>query len=105
MNKINIAGIEYRVKLCTVIEHGTNAVGMIDFLGEVISIRKDLSQARVRQTLMHEVVHGILDSIGYHELNEDERFITVFANTLTQVLLNNPKFTREFTQDDCGSKE
>lgn len=43
-----------------------------------------LPEDSVEQTLYHEVVHAILDELGYKELSDDETFVQGFSLLLQQ---------------------
>ena len=47
---------------------------------------KRYSNTQVLDTFWHEVTHAILEEMGRHSLNADEKFVTEFANRLTQVI-------------------
>ena len=47
---------------------------------------KRFSDTQVLDSFWHEVTHAILEEMGRHTLNSDERFVTEFANRLTQVI-------------------
>ena len=47
---------------------------------------KRYSNTEVADTFWHEVTHAILEEMGEHGLNHDEKFVTEFANRLTQVI-------------------
>ena len=47
---------------------------------------KRYSNTQVLDTFWHEVTHAILEEMGRHNLNADEKFVTEFANRLTQVI-------------------
>lgn len=38
------------------------------------------------QTFIHEVIHGVLDSMGESELSQNERFVNSFASLLVDVI-------------------
>ena len=44
------------------------------------------SQAIMTDTFWHELVHAILNDMGRHTLNQDEQFVTGFANRLTKAI-------------------
>ena len=44
------------------------------------------SQAMMTDTFWHELVHAILNDMGKHTLNKDEKFVTGFANRLTRAI-------------------
>ncbi|MBC7381894.1 MAG: hypothetical protein H7296_02745 [Bacteroidia bacterium] len=41
-----------------------------------------LTKEAKEQTFFHELIHMILDSMGYDKLNEDEDFVDLFAQRL-----------------------
>ena len=45
-----------------------------------------LAGAEVRETFWHEMTHAILEDMGRHTLNRDERFVTQFANRLSAAI-------------------
>jgi hypothetical protein len=47
---------------------------------------KAFSDTQVLDSFWHEVTHAILEEMGRHTLNADERFVTEFANRLTKVI-------------------
>lgn len=47
---------------------------------------KRYSDTQVLDSFWHEVTHAILEEMGRHTLNNDEKFVTEFANRLTQVI-------------------
>ena len=47
---------------------------------------KKFKPADVHDTFWHELVHAILEDMGYDTLNRNERFVTGFANRLTKAI-------------------
>lgn len=47
---------------------------------------KGIDLINMEQTLLHEVVHCILDQLGYHELSNDETLVQSFSLLLHQFL-------------------
>jgi hypothetical protein len=45
-----------------------------------------LAGAEIRDTFWHEVTHAILEDMGRHTLNRDERFVSEFANRLSKAI-------------------
>ena len=45
-----------------------------------------LAGAEIRDTFWHEMTHAILEDMGRHTLNRDERFVTQFANRLSAAI-------------------
>lgn len=52
-----------------------------------IVLGKHLSDEKARQVLVHEVVHGILDQLGYLDLYEDERLVQGLAIGLHEAFM------------------
>ena len=75
----------------TVLIKGEEVFGKIDMSEDTITICSELSDERSFGTLIHEIVHGILDEIGnpFAKLMDEERFVKPFANVLSQVLKDN----------------
>jgi DNA-binding HxlR family transcriptional regulator len=47
---------------------------------------KKFAPTDVNDTFWHELVHAILDDMGYDTLNRNERFVTGFARRLTKAI-------------------
>ncbi len=82
---INILGIPYEIREVDIIDKGTFLVGQINYTEQVIKIAKGLGEEYRMQTLIHEILHGILDALGYSELNNDEQKVQGIASALHQV--------------------
>ena len=68
------------------------ADGEIDYENCVIKIDKHLPTPLKNQVLMHEVMHGILNLLGYMEDAKDEQKVQGLATAL-HLLLTSPEFT------------
>lgn len=44
------------------------------------------SETSKRNTLYHEIVHTILDTMGEHDLSANEKFVCSFSGFLTEVI-------------------
>ena len=47
---------------------------------------KAYTNAMMTDTFWHELVHAILNDMGEDSLNKNEKFVTAFANRLTQAI-------------------
>ena len=47
---------------------------------------RKFSKSDMHDTFWHELVHAILADMGEHQLNNNERFVTRFANRLTRAI-------------------
>ena len=80
---VNILGIQYAVELADM-EDGED--GCISPRRQTITLSKGLTREKVEQTYLHELVHGILDQLGYLDLHEDEHLVQGLAIGLHQAL-------------------
>ncbi len=91
MNKVTILGIPYQIEEVESIKGCDDSVLGITFYQEQkIHIRADLPKELKEQTLIHEIIHGILENLGEHEINEDERLVQSLAATVYQLIKSNP---------------
>ena len=81
---VSILGITYRVKRKR-LPDGED--GYILPRNQKIVLGRHLSEEKAEQVLIHEVVHGILDQLGYLELYEDERLVQGLAIALHEALM------------------
>lgn len=95
---INILGIPYEIREVDIIDRDTHLVGQISYTDQIIRIEKGLGKEFRRQTVIHEVVHGILEGLGYRDINTDEQKVQGIASALHQL------FTPEYF-DTCDLVE
>ncbi len=84
--KINILGLTYAVMEVDVVDKMKPSNGEIDFQTQTIKIDKELSQEKKEQVFMHELLHGILESLGLDALNSDENVVQSISATLYHIL-------------------
>ena len=53
------------------------------------------SESSKGNTFIHEVVHGVLDTMGERELSSNEKFVTTFASLLVDVIEEIVKVNKE----------
>ena len=82
---IDILGIDHHVNEIHLIDDDVNCLGMIDYKKQEISLRKDLMKDLRSVTLIHEILHGILEYTGNSELNKDEDLINRLSTAIYQV--------------------
>lgn len=61
------------------------AMGRIKYSEKRIEVGTAYPAAEIRNTFWHEVVHGILNDMG-SSLCDNERFVTSFANKLSDAI-------------------
>ena len=82
-DRVCILGIPYEV-VTDEMEEGED--GCISPRRQRITLREGMCEAKRSQVYLHELVHGILDQLGYSELYEDERLVQGLAIGLHQAL-------------------
>lgn len=60
-------------------------MGRISYSRRRIQVAHKYPAAEVRNTFWHEITHGILEDMG-SDLAENERFVTAFANRLSDAI-------------------
>ena len=90
--KIKIGNLVYEV------ENMEDSFEQDDYLGrtwpskQVIRINPNISKELTEQTLLHEIIHCILDQGGYNQENQDEKLVNYISSSIYQVLKENNLF-------------
>ena len=82
-------GEEYYYKEPIIVDSRT-CYGSIDYDKSTISIDANVSEYTKNVSLLHEIIHGILDSRGFHEESVDEELVEQVARCLYSTLLHSP---------------
>ena len=82
--KVNICGIPHKVIECEDRFDVDAHFGQIDYKACEIRINKDMTEASKKETLCHEMVHGMLTHLGYTNYSNDEVFVQSLANAIYQ---------------------
>jgi hypothetical protein len=94
--KLVIGPFEYTIKLKNHIEvDGNGCYGSHDARKQVIRLRRKNTDDRMRETLMHEVLHALSCRDG---LGLDEETVQTLGTGLAEVLVNNPVMTRMYAE-------
>lgn len=82
--KVDICGLKYKVKEVEVIDEGYEGIvqGRIEYSKQKILLKKKIPKQIKKETLIHEIIHGVLLHIGRTDLTEDEMFVQSLANGL-----------------------
>lgn len=91
-SKITLGGQEVEVKIvdrCSNTNAGESSVfeGGIDIAENINNDTKQSEGSKVN-TFYHELTHCILQTMGEHDLNENEKFVCCFAGFLTDAMRN-----------------
>jgi len=87
--KFMIGGKTFQVKLNNELDYEKGNEGSIDYRKcevELQSSKGIMTEDAMKHTFWHEVVHGILDSMGEHIQSNDEKYVDTFALLLHQVI-------------------
>ena len=89
--KINIGNSVHEIKLVEEMRtpEGDLVLGEYRPYEEAILVSKNFPAQVKRQTLWHEVVHGMLDEIGADELQTSEGFVDALAKQMYGFFMNN----------------
>ena len=81
--KVDILGVPYEV---VVEDMDDGEDGCISPRKQRIMLRDGMCDEKRTQVYLHELIHGILDQLGYSELYEDEHLVQGLAIGLHQAL-------------------
>lgn len=81
---VNICGIPHKVVECEDRFDVDAHFGQIDYKTCEIRINKDMTEASKKETICHEMVHGILTHLGYNGYSQDEQFVQALGNAIYQ---------------------
>lgn len=89
IKQIKILATDYQIEEVEQIDKYERLLGQIEYIEQKIKIDKNISEDMKKEVLIHEIFHGILEKLGYIELNEDEQKVQSIASTLYSVLKEN----------------
>lgn len=85
IKKFTLGAINWTVKVDNIKLDKLNLLGLCEFPKSKISIyNKGIDENLVEQTVYHEVVHAILESMGENKLSANDKFVQGFALLLHQ---------------------
>lgn len=93
---LKIGGRTYAVSIQTseensVFQEHDSAYGYIEYPTSQIHIRAELDVGFQKETLLHEILHGLLDNTGNEDINTDQ-LTKALAPRLHAFLIDNPGF-------------
>ena len=89
IDRLKILATEYQVEEVEQIDKYSRLLGQIEYVEQKIKIDKNIPENLKEETLIHEILHGILEKLGDNELNEDEQKVHSIASIMYQVLKDN----------------
>lgn len=85
IREFNLGAIRWVVKEDNARLEDLKLLGLCEFPKSLISIYSDkIDDDLIQQTIYHEVIHAILDTMGESELSENDKFVQGFAILLHQ---------------------
>lgn len=81
---VNICGIPHKVIECEDCFNVDTHFGQIDYKDLIIKVNKDMPEESKKETICHEMIHGILVHLGYNEQSQDEQFVQALGNAIYQ---------------------
>lgn len=80
---VNICGVPYKVIECVDEFDADTHFGMIDYKKCVIKINKNMDYGQKKDSLCHEMVHGMLFHMGFEE-SQNEHLVQALGNAISQ---------------------
>lgn len=82
--KVNICGIPHKIIECEDKFDADCHFGQIDYKACEIRINKDMTEEKKKETICHEMVHGMFVSLGYNDYSNDEQLVQALGNAIYQ---------------------
>lgn len=89
IKNLKILATQYDVEEVEQIDKYSRLLGQIEYTEQKIKIDKNISEDLKQEVLLHEVLHGVLEKLGYEEINNNEQKVHSIASTMYQVLKEN----------------
>lgn len=96
-NTVNILGLAYTVECVPYILRDEYRIGQLDPERQEIKILDSLSEELAAQTLLHEVIHGILKQLKFFEEDNDEKLVQGLAIGMYDCLKDDPSIIFNLT--------
>lgn len=90
---VKILGSNFEIMEVSFISHGGMEIGMADYINQTIQIKAGMHPEKKKITLLHEILHSILEQLGFNKECEDEQLICTLSTTLIQLFNDNPAVT------------
>lgn len=82
---VNICGVRHTVKeVADKFDAGSTHFGQINYKDCEILINKDMTEESKKETICHEMIHGILVHLGYNDYSQDEQLVQALGNAIYQ---------------------
>ncbi len=91
---VKIGPIWFRTDRCKVVGRTSSTWGNSNYKRAAIKIKSTLPIQHQAITLMHEIIHPLLVSVGRTDLADDESFVERLSESLMDTLWNSPGLLR-----------
>lgn len=81
---VNICGIPHTVRYVEDVFDMNTHLGQILYAKGEIRVNKDMPKEIIKETICHEMVHGIFIHLGFDELADDEQLVQALGNAICQ---------------------
>lgn len=81
---VNICGVPHKVIEKKDSFDCDTHFGQINYKDLEIIINKNMPEEVKKETICHEMIHGILVHLGYNEQSQDEQFVQALGNAIYQ---------------------
>ena len=88
-DKIKIGGKVYRVEITNKMDLGISNVSAEILYNELLIRVSPQAQGKMEADFLHEVIHAILDHLGYKD--HDEKRVDEMAQSLYMIIQDNPE--------------
>jgi len=99
VKNVKINGIVYKINASTdlVMLDNRRCFGDISYSDAIIRIDTDFNIQVQHETLLHEILHGIIEDRQY-EVDDEEKLCETFSKSLYQIIRDNKKLMLELMQ-------
>lgn len=97
---VKIGNRNYNVLFETPVQNDELVDGSIDYSKSEIKVSQNISVDYQRETLLHEVLHGVVEDAKLYEFFDDEvleKLVTTVTPRLIQMLCDNPELIQFIT--------
>ena len=89
--EVKIANHIFKIKIDNKNMKANNKHGECSPSELTIRISDDYNLSHIKETLLHEIMHGIWWAYNVHDKDDEERTVTTLTVGLSQVFNDNPK--------------
>ncbi len=89
-SKIKIGNINYELSEVPCVDRYSALKGQIIYDESIIKILDDMNLEHKQETLLHEILHGLIHFLNIDLDNKEEEVVTQFARGIMMVIKDNP---------------